>query len=153
MTSWFPSHRRARVITVFMAAIPVSGVFGNPLSGWIMDTFHETHGLSGWQWMFLLEAIPAVLVGIAVLFYLDNRPAEAKCSTPPSGRCWSATSPPRSAPRPTARTPFATVFRNGRVWFMSLIYFLFVAGQYGLAFWVPTIVKRPASRATSTSAS
>ncbi|MCJ2025057.1 MFS transporter [Methylobacterium sp. J-067] len=141
VTSWFPSHRRARVITVFMAAIPVSGVFGNPLSGWIMDTFHETHGLSGWQWMFLLEAVPAVLVGIAVLLYLDNRPAEAKWLDTAERQVLERDIAAEERTKTDSPHSLATVFRNGRVWFMSLIYFLFVAGQYGLAFWVPTIVK------------
>ena len=141
VTSWFPSHRRARVITVFMAAIPVSGVFGNPLSGWIMDTFHETHGLSGWQWMFLLEAIPAVLVGIAVLFYLDNRPAEAKWLDTAERQVLERDIAAEERTKTDSPHSLATVFRNGRVWFMSLIYFAFVTGQYGLTFWLPTIVK------------
>ena len=60
LTYWFPSHRRAKIIAVFMSAIPVSGIFGNPLSGWIMQTFHDSSGFAGWQWMFLIEAIPAI---------------------------------------------------------------------------------------------
>ncbi len=141
VTNWFPSHRRARVITVFMAAIPISGVFGNPLSGWIMDAFHEAHGLSGWQWMFLIEAVPAVLVGIAVLLYLDNRPSEAKWLDPAERQVLERDIAAEDRTKTDSPHSLATVFRNGRVWFMSLIYFLFVAGQYGLAFWVPTIVK------------
>ena len=59
LTAWYPAHRRAKIITIFMSAIPISAIFGNPLSGLLMDSFHGTHGLSGWQWMFLIEAIPA----------------------------------------------------------------------------------------------
>ncbi|TXM78007.1 MFS transporter [Methylobacterium sp. WL69] len=140
-TTWFPAHRRARVITVFMAAIPVSGIFGNPLSGWIMDTFHGAHGLSGWQWMFLIEAVPAVLVGLAVFFYLDNRPSEAKWLDPAEQAVIERDIAADGAGKEASPHSIATVFRNRQVWFMSLIYFAFVTGQYGLTFWMPTIVK------------
>lgn len=78
LTAWYPAHRRARIITTFMSAIPISAIFGNPLSGLLMDSFHGTHGLSGWQWMFLIEAIPAILFGVATFFYLDDTIQGAK---------------------------------------------------------------------------
>ncbi|MDQ1006695.1 D-galactonate transporter [Streptomyces sp. V4I23] len=139
-TYWFPSHRRARVIAMFMSAIPVAGIFGNPLSGWIMDRFQGVNGWQGWQWMFLLEAIPAVIIGVVTLFYLDNDVRGAKWLTEDEkavveraiaddvahqtvhGRVWDA-------------------FREPRVWLMCLIYFCFVMGQYALTFWMPTFVK------------
>ncbi len=64
LTYWYPSERRARMVALFMAAPPLAGVFGGPLSGWIMQSFAGTGGLAGWQWLFLLEAIPALIVGI-----------------------------------------------------------------------------------------
>src|SRR5437867_7500746 len=78
LTYWYPAHRRAKIIAVFMSAIPVAGIFGNPLSGWIMDAFNGASSLQGWQWMFLIEAVPALLIGVVVLFYLDNGIAKAK---------------------------------------------------------------------------
>ncbi|MCG5481464.1 MAG: MFS transporter, partial [Ensifer alkalisoli] len=81
LTCWYPSHRRARIVATFMSAIPISAIFGNPLSGLIIDSFDGTHGLSGWQWMFLIEAIPAVLLGMVTLFYLDDRIGDAKWLT------------------------------------------------------------------------
>jgi D-galactonate transporter len=135
-TTWFPAHRRARVI-----AIPVSGIFGNPLSGWIMDAFNGAYGLSGWQWMFVVEAVPAVLVGLAVFFYLDNRPSEAKWLNPAEQQVIERDIAADGAGKEQSPHSIATVFRNGRIWFMSLIYFAFVTGQYGLTFWMPTIVK------------
>jgi D-galactonate transporter len=140
-TTWFPAHRRARVIAVFMSAIPVSGIFGNPLSGWIMDAFNGAYGLSGWQWMFVIEAVPAVLVGLAVFFYLDNRPSEAKWLNPAEQQVIERDIAADGAGKESSPHSIATVFRNGRIWFMSLIYFAFVTGQYGLTFWMPTIVK------------
>jgi MFS family permease len=65
LTYWYPSHRRARIVAMFMAAIPISGIFGNPLSGWIMSAFHDNSGWQGWQWMFAIEAIPAVRYAVS----------------------------------------------------------------------------------------
>lgn len=141
VTSWFPSHRRARVIAVFMSAIPVSGIFGNPLSGWIMDAFNGAYGLSGWQWMFLIEAIPAIIVGAAVFLYLDNKPTDATWLTDSEKAVIERDIAAESQGKTESPHSIATVFSNGRIWFMSLIYFAFVTGQYGLTFWMPTIVK------------
>ncbi|MEU6385949.1 MFS transporter [Streptomyces bauhiniae] len=139
-TYWFPSHRRARVIAMFMSAIPVAGIFGNPLSGWILDTFHGTGGWQGWQWMFALEALPALAVGVATLFYLDNGVRDAK---------WLSDEEKDVVERALAddaahRTVHGKVwdgFRDPKVWLMSLIYFCFIMGQYALTFWMPTFVE------------
>ncbi|MEV6700427.1 MFS transporter [Streptomyces sp. NPDC051453] len=139
-TYWFPSARRARVIAMFMSAIPVAGIFGNPLSGWIMDVFEGTGGWNGWQWLFLIEALPAIAVGVMTLFYLDNSVRDAKWLSDDEksvieraiandtkhhsehGKTWDA-------------------FRDPKVWLMCLIYFFFVMGQYALTFWMPTFVE------------
>ncbi|MGW2466569.1 MFS transporter [Streptomyces bauhiniae] len=139
-TYWFPSHRRARVIAMFMSAIPVAGIFGNPLSGWILDAFHGTAGWQGWQWMFALEALPALAVGVATLCYLDNGVRDAK---------WLSDEEKDVVERALAedaahRTVHGKVwdgFRDPKVWLMSLIYFCFVMGQYALTFWMPTFVE------------
>ncbi|MGU3540436.1 MFS transporter [Methylobacterium sp. A54F] len=140
-TAWFPAHRRARVIAVFMSAIPVSGIFGNPLSGWIMDAFNGANGLSGWQWMFLIEAVPAIVVGAMVYLYLDNRPADAKWLTEDEKAVVARDIARDGEDKASSPHSIATVFRDPRIWFMSLIYFAFVTGQYGLTFWMPTLVK------------
>ena len=140
MTYWFPAKRRAKIIAMFMSAIPVAGIFGNPLSGWIMDAFGNSGGLRGWQWMFLIEAVPALLMGIAVLLYLDNSIRAAR---------WLDEGEKRQLEREIAidqegsqrySSSFA-VFRDSRIWHMSLIYFCFVMGQYALTFWMPTLIK------------
>ena len=140
LTYWFPSHRRAKIIAVFMSAIPVSGIFGNPLSGWIMQSFHDNQGLAGWQWMFLIEAIPAIAIGIATILYLDNGIANAKWLSEREKRLLTD----NIAAQQQEKTPthsVGAVFRDPRTWWMSLIYFAFVTGQYGLTFWMPTLVK------------
>jgi D-galactonate transporter len=141
LTHWYPAHRRAKIIAVFMSAIPVAGIFGNPLSGWVMDGFHGVSSLQGWQWMFLVEAVPAVLIGLVVLFYLDNGIAKAK---------WLDADEKRLLAREVEldqqfgqRGPHsvAGVFKDARIWWMALIYFSFVMGQYALTFWLPTLIK------------
>lgn len=77
LTYWFPARERARVMALFMVAIPLAGVLGNPLSGLIMSELHGVGDLKGWQWLFLLEGVPSVLLGIVVLFYLTDRPDQA----------------------------------------------------------------------------
>ena len=140
LTYWYPAHRRAKIIAVFMSAIPVAGIFGNPLSGWVMDAFQGHWGLAGWQWMFLIEAVPAVVVGLLVLVWLDNGIRSAR---------WLDESEKQHLEREIAADRVGTtsdhaigaIFRDPRVWAMCFIYFCFVMGQYGLTFWMPTLVK------------
>ena len=81
LTYWFPSSRRTRMTALFLLGIPVSGIVGSPLSGWIMHSLNGWHGLRGWQWLFLLEGIPSVLLGIAAFFMLSDRPSDASWLT------------------------------------------------------------------------
>ena len=78
LTAWFPAAQRARVVAGFMLAIPLSGILGNPVSGAIMDGFQGTGGLSGWQWLFILEGVPAILLGVSVLWFLPDGPRDAR---------------------------------------------------------------------------
>ncbi|MEU0248548.1 MFS transporter [Streptomyces sp. NPDC006235] len=139
-TYWFPSHRRARVIALFMSAIPVAGIFGNPLSGWIMDRFQGVNGWQGWQWMFLLEAIPALLIGVATLFYLDNSVRAAKWLTDEE-KAVVERAIAEDAAHQTVHGRVWDAFREPKVWLMCLIYFCFVMGQYALTFWMPTFIE------------
>ena len=140
MTYWYPAHRRAKIIAMFMSAIPVAGIFGNPLSGWIMDIFQGANGWHGWQWMFLIEAVPALVMGLAVLAFLDNNIRSAK---------WLSEGEKQLLEREIAADQKGTqskhsigaIFGDRRVWLMCLIYFCFVMGQYGLTFWMPTLIK------------
>ena len=140
LTYWFPSHRRAKVVATFMAAIPISGIFGNPLSGWIMQAFHGASGWHGWQWMFMIEAVPAVLVGVAVFFVMDNSIRKAKWLTEAEKDFLEAEIRADQKDKHSPKTT-AAVFKDIRIWHMCLIYFCIVMGQYGLTFWLPTLVK------------
>ena len=139
LTYWYPAHRRARMVALFMSGVAVAGVVGGPLSGWIMKTFAGLHGLSGWQWLFLLEGVPSVLLGVWTLFYLDDGIRPAK---------WLSEDDKQKLEQAIAEDgkqqqhmPLAQMFSNGKVWLLALVYFLFVMGLYGVSFWLPQLVK------------
>ena len=141
LTYWFPARWRGRVIAVLMSAIPVSSILGNPLSGWVMDAMNGLHGVAGWKWMFIVEAAPAVLIGVATVFYLDNSVAAAKWLDPEEKRVLEAAlAEDRQAQTQSVHGTW-DAFKDPRVWFMCLIYFCFILGQYGLNFWMPTLIK------------
>lgn len=140
LTYWYPAARRARMVAIFMAAIPVSGVIGGPLSGWVMESFAGRNGWTGWQWMFLIEAIPAVVMGIAVLLYLDNGIRAAKWLNEDEKRLLEQRIVEDGKDK-VDHASLGAIFADRRLWLMALIYFCCVMGQYGLTFWMPTLVK------------
>ena len=139
LTYWFPAARRARVVALFMTGIALAGVIGGPLSGWIMQAFAGMNGWTGWQWLFLLEGIPSVLVGIGVFFYLDDSIAQATWLTDAEKRLLIDNIRRDEGAR--ADHSLKQVFRNGRVWLMAGIYFCFIMGLYGISFWLPQLLK------------
>jgi D-galactonate transporter len=140
LTYWYPSERRARVTALFMIAIPISGIIGGPLSGWIMSEFHDNAGWRGWQWMFLLEAIPSVIMGIVTIFYLDSSVRSAKWLTDAEKRVVE-TAVARDGQTKHEHGSVLGVFKDGRVWLLSAIYFCIVMGNYGLTLWLPTLIQ------------
>ena len=141
LTYWFPREHRARVVGIFMVAIPVSTFLGSPVSGAILDV-DGFLGLRGWQWLFILEAIPAVLLGFGVLVWLPDRPATAQWLDP-AGRDWlvrrleserlaSATGPQMS---------LWEILKHKRVMALALVYAGSTATNYGLSFWQPQMIK------------
>jgi D-galactonate transporter len=140
LTYWYPAARRARIVTTFMTAIPLSGVFGGPLSGWIMQSFAGVQGLAGWQWMYLIEAVPAILLGLAVLVYLDDGIRGARWLSEGEKRLLENRIEQDAAGKAEHAT-LRALFADRRVWLMSIIYFCCVMGQYGLTFWMPTLIK------------
>ena len=140
LTYWYPSERRARMVAMFMAAPPLAGVFGGPLSGWIMQSFAGRNGLDGWQWLFLLEAIPALIVGLVVLVYLDNGIRSAKwLNDVEKSLLEERIAGDRKAT--SAHASLADVFADRRLWVLCVIYFCCVMGHYGLTFWMPVLIQ------------
>ncbi|MDE1182884.1 MFS transporter [Paraburkholderia sp.] len=139
LTYWYPAHRRGRMTTWFMTAIALSGVIGGPVSGYILKNFNGANGWHGWQWLFLLEGIPSVIVGVLVFFVLDDRIATAKWLTPEERQLLERNIAAEDATKHDM--PIRQVLSSGRVWLMSAIYLSFVMGLYGVSFWLPTIIK------------
>jgi MFS family permease len=139
LTLWYPSKLRSTRTAWFVAAIAVSGVVGNPISGWIMDSFSGAMNLAGWQWLFLAEGIPSVLVGFLVIFYLDSSIAEAKWLTPEEKALLEQKL--EAEDKNKTEHKLIDAFRSGKVWVLCAIYFTLMIGLYGIAFWLPTIVK------------
>jgi D-galactonate transporter len=139
LTYWYPSHRRARIVSMFMTGIPLAGVIGGPLSGWIMKSWDQVNGLHGWQWMFLLEAIPSVLIGVVVYFYLDDRITSAKWLKDEERDLLQKRIEEEESDK--EHVPMMQIFKSGRMWTMSAIYFTMAMSLYGVSFWLPTIIK------------
>ena len=139
LTLWYPSKLRASRTAWFVAAIAVSGVVGNPISGWIMDKLSGAMNLAGWQWLFLSEGIPSVIVGIWVIFYLDSSIEEAKWLTAEDKAL--LTNNLIAEDKHKTEHKLADAFKSGKVWVLCAIYFTLMIGLYGIAFWLPTIVK------------
>ena len=139
LTYWYPAERRARIVALFMSGVAVAGVVGGPLSGWIMRAFDGDLGLKGWQWLFLLEGIPSVLLGVWTLFCLDDGIRSAR---------WLSEDEKQYLERAIAEDgsgkaslPLGRLFASGKVWLLALVYFLFVMGLYGVSFWLPQLVR------------
>ncbi|KVG22940.1 MFS transporter [Burkholderia ubonensis] len=139
LTYWYPAHRRGRMTTFFMTAVALSGVIGGPISGFILKTFDGLSGWHGWQWLFLLEGTPSVLVGVLVFFALDDRIAKANWLTDEEKALLARNIDAEEARKEDPS--LGAVMSSPRVWLMALIYFSFVMGLYGVGFWLPTIIK------------
>ena len=141
LTYWFPAKERARTIALFATGGVMAGVVGSPISGAILG-MHGVGGLAGWQWLFFLEAIPAVVMGLVVLFVLPNRPQQARWLSAPE-KLWIQARLDNEAAQPgmQQRHRLAEVFTSGRVWLLCLLYFLMNVGGYGYEMWMPTIIK------------
>lgn len=141
MTLWFPAAYRARIVGLFMFAIPVSTVIGSPISGYILN-LHGALGLEGWQWIFLIEALPAIAMAVAVLFYLIDKPTEAHWLTVEE-KTWLQSrldAEQRNREEHFKKDWFQSAF-NMRVIALGLVYMAINIPQYGLSFFLPQIIK------------
>jgi MFS transporter, ACS family, tartrate transporter len=140
MKHWFPASARARAVAWFMTANPLAGVVGSPISGALLGI--HGGGLAGWQWLFLMEGMPAIVLGIAVYWALTEGPANAKWLTEEQ-RGWLLTELAREqdANSGAARTGIWSVLANGRIWLLSLVYFGIPACMYGVTLWLPSAIR------------
>jgi D-galactonate transporter len=140
LTYWFPGHRRAAMVALLMAGNPVSGIIGGPLSGFILHNFAGGEGIAGWQWLFILEAIPAILFGAVIFFFLDNRVVDAKWLSERERAAVAAEIDIEAATK--SHTSLASVFTSPKVWLLCVIFFGIEMGSYAVGFWQPTIIRQ-----------
>lgn len=144
LTFWYTSRHRARMVAVFMSAIPLSGVIAGPVSGWILARMSGAGHLAAWQWLFLLEGIPSFLAGMVTLYFLTDSPATARWLDDAErrlvvGRLHEEEESKRRSGQGGHR--FADAFRNPAVWLLSAMYFGLTCGNYGIGFWLPQVIK------------
>ncbi|WP_246375245.1 MFS transporter [Gluconacetobacter takamatsuzukensis] len=143
LTRWFPSDRQGRALTLFMSAIPLSGVVGGPLSGWMLSHFASAPGgLAAWQWLFLLQGLPTVALGIGMVMLLSDTIEQAGWLAPEErAAVGEALRRDRLAQPQKLADSFGAVLRNPAVWMLGLLYFCIQAGVYAINFWLPTIIR------------
>ncbi|MEK4486166.1 MFS transporter [Psychrobacillus sp. FSL H8-0484] len=149
LTYWFRSRERGKATAVLLLALPIGGLIGAPVSTWILDSI-SWFNMSGWRWMFILEGIPAVILGCFVIFYLTNRPANAKWLSQEE-RDWleGELDIERQLSIKVNKVSKIDMLKDSKVWKLSLLYFAAYTGVYGLSFWMPTIIKSLSETATT----
>ena len=143
LSRWFPANQRGRVMALFMAAIPLSGVLGGPFSGWILGHFDGgQQGLAAWQWLFLLQGLPTVALGIGLAFVLSDSPETASWLTPRERDALAkALADDRASATNVTADRLSQVLLTPGIWLLGLIYFSIQGGVYAINFWLPSIIK------------
>lgn len=149
ITRWFRARDLARAVALFMTALTLANIAGAPISTWILDNIAWL-GLEGWRWLFILEGIPAVFLGAVTFLILTDSPGDARWLT--SGeKTWLITTIARERKENSREKPetLMTMLRNPRVWHLAVIYCMLTIGLYGIAFWMPQIIKGMNTGATN----
>ncbi len=140
LTYWFPAHRRAAMVAILLAGNPVSGILGGPLSGFILHHFAASKGIAGWQWLFILEGLPAILFGVVIFLFLGNRVAEAKWLSADERAAVAADIHVEAAAK--SHVSLASAFTSSTIWLLCAIFFGIEMGSYAVGFWQPTIIRQ-----------
>jgi D-galactonate transporter len=139
LTYWFPAARRGRATSLFLTAVAVAGIVGGPTSGWILRTMNGVNGWQGWQWLFLFEAIPSLVLGVLAWFFLEDRVKNAQWLTPDERALIARDIATEESNKSDGN--LASILGNAKVWLLAFVYFAIVSGLYGVSFWLPTIIK------------
>ncbi|WP_439683604.1 Sugar phosphate permease [Cupriavidus oxalaticus] len=139
LTYWFPNRRRAKITAIFQAGIPIAGLLGSPLSGWILERFHLVGGHAGWQWVFVLEALPTIPLAIGVLWLLTDRVKDAKWLTPAQRQLIEHDIAQDDHGR--EHMPLTGILRDMRICKIILMTFPAMMALYTLGFYLPTLIK------------
>ncbi|AQS51457.1 MFS transporter [Paenalcaligenes hominis] len=138
ITLWYPSYRRGKIMAYFLLGIPLSSLIGGPLSGWIMNYFDGYHNMPGWQWLFLLEAIPSVVLGFLVLKMLPSKVEQAQWLS--SDEKQQLLNTLKEDALNSSRTSVKEAFKSLGVWALGIIDVFLMFAVYCLNFWLPTLI-------------
>jgi len=141
LTYWYPNARRGRIIALFMSATAIAGILAGPLSGGIMKYMDGMNGWAGWQWLFLVQGLPATLLGVIAYFYLQDKPEDARWLNPAEKSIVRAQLDQDQQAAGAAHGSFWQLLRDPKVYVLSLIYFLLLGAAYAIIFWVPTVIR------------
>ncbi|ADU71339.1 MFS transporter [Pantoea sp. At-9b] len=150
LTKWFPSWRRSRIIALFMIGLPLSSLIGGPLSGWIMGHFHEVYGMRGWQWLFLLEGIPSVLLGVMTFWLLPNSVESANWLSEEEKQAVQNDLDRDEGEAKGVKHRLRDGLLNIRVVMLGGIDFSILLSAYAMGFWMPTFIKNAGTTDIST---
>jgi D-galactonate transporter len=144
LTYWYTRKHRAKMVAAFMTAIPLSGMFASPLSGWILKQMTGVGHLQAWQWLFVVEGLPSIVMGLVTLYYLTDGPAKAKWLTQDEKTLLQKRLDEEEEAKKLGgehRHTLADAFKSGKVWLLCVVYYGMTMGNYGLGFWLPQTVK------------
>ena len=141
LTYWYPAERRGRITALFLAAIPCASIIGGPLSGFILSSLTGRMGISGWQWLFLVEAVPSLVLGVLIFVRLDNRVNDAKWLNVEE-KAFIMSTIARDAKEKPGHSSISEALTNVRVWLLGIIYFSIACGIYIVSFWLPSLIKQ-----------
>lgn len=144
LTYWFPKQRRAAMFALFMVAVNFAGIVGSPLSGFIMESTKEIDHLKPWQWLFVIEAVPSILLGLFIPFLLTNKPDQAKWLSDEEKAIVRQDLIDEEEDKKSMTVGnghFFDAFKSGKVWLFASAYFCIAIGLYGISFWLPQIIE------------
>lgn len=143
LTYWFPKERKAHMFAVFMTAVNFAGILGSPLSGWILEFTHGHPTIKAWQWLFVIEALPSLVLGMCIPWLLSNRPQEARWLSEEEKKVILDRldmEEQEKQEQGAGRHRIQDAFRSVHVWVFALIYFCLAIALYGISFWLPQII-------------
>ena len=143
LTTWFPKKELAKVFSIYYLGVPLAAIIANPISGYILDNFHNVGGLESWQWLFLIEGCPPVILSVVVFLYLTDKPSKASWLKPEERQAYQdLMEKDQEATLSAGHSGFREMIKDRRVWLLGMAYFFTVIGLTGLGFWMPQFIKR-----------
>jgi ACS family tartrate transporter-like MFS transporter len=146
LAQWIPSRFRAGAISTFMLAVPVSAICGGPLAGWLMSIDNPVDW-AGWRWMLMIEGLPTLVLAVAALWLLPDRPRDARWLSAPEQQ-WIEEEIAREKSAHSAAAPEQLPLRNGSLWIASACWFGLMAGASGMLYWLPQIIRHLSAQST-----